>query len=128
MLYTVDTDKTPEQAGKDLEAAAGRHGFGVLAVHDLQASMAKRNIAFSKACRIYEVCQPEQAKRVLEADLSIATALPCRVAVYAGARGTTLAMIKPTVLLQLFGRPELQATAADVERTMVAIMDEAARP
>ncbi len=126
MLYTVQSNKSPEQAGKDLETAAVRHGFGVLAVHDLQASMAKRNLAFAKACRVYEVCQPAQAKRVLEANLAIATALPCRVAVYEGPHGTTLAMIKPTALLRLFNQPGLEATAAEVERAMVAIMDEAA--
>ncbi len=128
MLYTVSTDKTPEQAGKDLEAAASRHQFGVLAVHDLQASMAKHNLAFPNACRIYEVCQPQQAKRVLEANLAMATVLPCRIAVYTQAHRTTLAMIKPTALLSLFHEPGLDATAREVEQEMTAIMDEAARP
>ena len=38
MLYTVRTNHTPEQVGRRLEAAAQRHRFGVLAIHDLQAS------------------------------------------------------------------------------------------
>lgn len=32
MLYTVQTTKSPEQAGTALEAAVKRHQFGVLAV------------------------------------------------------------------------------------------------
>ena len=125
MLYTVHTEKTPEQAGKDLEAAVGRHKFGVLAVHDLQASMAKHGLTFDRACRIYEVCQPQRAKAVLEADTSIATALPCRIAVYQDRERTTLAMIKPSRLLALFEQPALEPIAQEVERELVAIMDEA---
>mgnify|MGYP001608627337 CR=1 FL=1 len=125
MLYTVKTNKTPEQAGADLTAAVARHKFGVLAVHDLQASMAKHGLTFGKPCRIYEVCQPQQAKKVLEADTAIATALPCRIAVYTEDGQTVLSMIKPTVLLALFHQPGLAATAQEVEGELTAIMDEA---
>jgi len=127
MLYTVQTSKAVEQAGQDLEAAGKRHQFGVLAVHDLQASMAKHGLMFPKPCRIYEVCQPQQAQRVLEANTAIATALPCRIAVYTEGGRTTLAMIRPTVLLGLFNEPRLKSIACEVEQELVAIMDEAAK-
>lgn len=126
MLYTVKTEKAPDEAGKDLEAAAARHKFGVMAVHDLQASMAKHGLTFGRVCKIYEVCQPHQAKKVLEANTAIATALPCRIAVYKEGDRTILAMIKPTALLGLFQEPSLEATACEVERELTAIMDEAA--
>jgi Cd2+/Zn2+-exporting ATPase len=126
-LYTVHTKKPPERVGADLEAAVKRHQFGVLAVHDLQTSMAKHGLTFGKHCRIYEVCQPQQAKKVLEADTSIATALPCRIAVYTDGGQTTMSMIKPTVLLGLFEQPGLTATAQAVERELTAIMEEASQ-
>ncbi len=126
MLYTIQTQQSPEQAGAALEAAAKRHQFGVLAVHDLQASMAKHGLTFPKPCLIYEVCQPAQAKQVLEANTAIATALPCRIAVYAETNHTTLAMIRPTVLLGLFREPTLQPIAHAVEQALMAIMNEAA--
>lgn len=127
MLYTAQTTMSPEQAGVALEAAVKRHQFGVLAVHDLQASMAKHGLTFPTPCRIYEVCQPQQAKQVLETNMAIATALPCRIAVYTERNQTTLAMIRPTTLLGLFNEPGLQATACEVEREIIAIMDEAIR-
>lgn len=127
MLYTVKTNKTPEQAGADLTAAVARHKFGVLAVHDLQASMAKHGLTFGKPCRIYEVCQPQQAKKVLETDTAIATALPCRIAVYTEGSQTVLSMVKPTILLALFHQPSLETIATDVEGELIAIMDEAVR-
>jgi uncharacterized protein (DUF302 family) len=44
--------------------------------------MAKKGVEFSKECLTYEVCNPFQAKKVLEANPSISTALPCRIAVF----------------------------------------------
>ena len=128
MLYTIQTPQSPEQAGAALEAAATRRQFGVLAVHDLQASMAKHGLTFPKACRIYEVCQPQQAQKVLEANTSIATALPCRIAVYQEGQGTILAMIRPTLLLGLFQEPALASIAQDVERALIGMMEEVAHP
>ncbi len=82
MLYVLESTKSVEQVGKALEEAVARYKFGVLQVHDLRASMAKKGVEFARECRIYEICNPYQAKRVLEQDMEISTALPCRIAVY----------------------------------------------
>ena len=82
MLYVKEAQGTVEAAGKRLEEAVKAHKFGVIGVIDLKGKMAEKGIAFGNACKIYEVCNPMQAKRVLEMDMSIATALPCRIAVY----------------------------------------------
>jgi uncharacterized protein (DUF302 family) len=89
--------------------------------------MAEKGVAFARECRIFEVCNPHQAKKVLEANLAISTALPCRISVYEEGGITKLATIKPTALTALYPTPELQAVAEDVETTLERIMAEAAR-
>ena len=126
MLYELTTKKTPQEAGKSLETAAQKHQFGVLALHDLRATMAKKGVAFSKACLVYEVCNPFQAKKVLDADTSISTALPCRISVFEEGDHTKLSTIRPTALLSLFGNKELAPVAQEVEETIIAMMKEAA--
>lgn len=74
-----------------------------------------------------EVCNPHQAKRVLEANLEISTALPCRISVYEEAGRTRLATLKPTAVIGLFSNPELRGVAEEVEATLARIMEEAAR-
>ncbi len=69
MLLIVESKKPLEQVARDLEEAVTRHKFGVLGVHDLKATMAKKSVAFARECRIYEVCNPHQAKKVLETEL-----------------------------------------------------------
>ena len=127
MLRIVESKKKLTELAADLERAVIAHKFGVLGVHDLRAKMAEKGVAFARECRVFEVCNPHQAKKVLEANLEISTALPCRISVYEEGGKTRLATIKPTALIGLFPNPELKGVAQEVETTLLLIMDEAAR-
>ena len=127
MLHILETKKSLANVVRDLEQAVARHKFGVLGVHDLKAKMAEKGVPFSRECRIFEVCNPHQAKTVLEANLEISTALPCRISVYEEGERTKLATIKPTAMIGLYATPGLQGVAKEVEATLEAIMAEAAR-
>lgn len=126
MLYRVKSTKKLSDVARDLEAACQKNKFGVLTVHDLKAKMNEKGVDFDRECLIFEVCNPHQAKRVLEQNAEISTALPCRISVYREGDGVTLATIKPTALLEMFREAGLQPVAEEVERTIVNIMQEAA--
>ena len=126
MLYKIHTRKNLIEVAQGLEAAAQKHKFGILGVHDLKAKLAEKGVEFDRDCRVFEVCNPHQAKKVLEANAEISTALPCRISVYQEGDGVTLATLRPTALLGMFGTPGLQAVAQEVEETLVAMMQEAA--
>jgi uncharacterized protein (DUF302 family) len=126
MLYRVESRKTLAEIASGLEAAAQRHKFGVIAVHDLKAKMKEKGVEFERECLIYEVCNPHQAKMVLEANAEISTVLPCRISVYSEGAGLTLATLRPTALIDLFQTPALRAVAQEVEEIIVQMMNEAA--
>lgn len=126
MLYRVKSRKTLGEVASGLEAAAERHKFGVIAVHDLKAKMNEKGVDFDHECLIYEVCNPHQAKKVLEANAEVSTALPCRISVYSEGTGLTLATLRPTALIDLFKTPALRAVAQEVEEVVVQMMNEAA--
>jgi uncharacterized protein (DUF302 family) len=88
--------------------------------------MTKKGVEFQPECLIFEVCQPQQAKRVLDQNMSISTALPCRISIYEEGGKTILATLKPTTLLAMFNAPHLEGVALEVEHTIVKIMKEAA--
>jgi len=67
--------------------------------------MAKKRVEFGRECLIFEVCQPQQAKKVLEENMSISTVLPSRISLYEERGKTILATLKPTALLTLFNVP-----------------------
>jgi len=127
ILFIVESTKPLDRLTADLEQAVSRHKFGVLGVHNLKETMAKKGVPFQRECRIFEVCNPHQAKKVLEANLEISTALPCRISLYEEGGVRKLATIKPTTLIGLYSTPGLKAVAQEVEATLEAIMAEAAR-
>ena len=109
------TAKDLESVARTLESASQNHRFGILGVHDLQAKLKEKGVNFGGDCLIYEVCNPLQAKKVLEANPEISTALPCRISVYRSDGKVTLATIRPTAMIDMFNTPELQTVAAEVE-------------
>ena len=126
MYYTVDSNKSFEQAAVDLEAAVKRHGFGLLHVHDLAATLRGKGFAFGNECRVFEVCNPAQAARVMSADMRLNMALPCRISVYTDGGRTRLGMIRPVPMLAaLSDDPGLAQIAREVEASTVKMIDEA---
>jgi len=126
MLYEVTSRKSREQIDQGLRDAAARHKFGIITTHDLKETMKNKGVDFDGECLIYEVCNPHQAKKVLEANGSVSTALPCRISVYRSGDDYKLATILPTALMKMFEIPELEPVAREVEGVIKAMMDEAA--
>ncbi len=125
-FHIVETDKNVDQAVADLTAAAAERGYGVLHVHDLRAKMAEKGVAFPCECRVLEVCNPRQAAAVLEADMRISLALPCRVCVFEQDGRTRIGALRPAEALAVFSPDaELREAAAQVERDVLAMIEAA---
>ena len=125
MLFKLSTDKTVSEVSAALENATKANHFGVMHVHNLKETMAKKGVEFGRECLIFEVCQPQQAKKVLDENMSVSTALPCRISLYEENGKRVLATLKPTALLAMFDVPQLKPVAQEVEETIVKIMKEA---
>ena len=126
MYYTVETSKSFNQASADLEAAVLGHGFGVLHVHDLGATLRSKGIAFAEECKIFEVCNPAQAAKVLAADMRLNMALPCRISVYTEKNKTKIGLIKPVQMLAALSQdPALTQVAKEVEEETIQMVDAA---
>ena len=126
MLIKLSTNKTVTEAAAGLQIAVQANHIGVLQVHNLKETMTKKGVEFARECLIFEVCQPQQAKKVLEQNMSVSTALPCRITVYEEGGKTILATLKPTTLLALFNTPQLKGAAQEMEDAIIKIMKEAA--
>ena len=126
MLVKSSTNKTVSQTAVALHAAAQANHFGVMHIHNLQETMAKKGVVFDHECLVFEVCHPHLAKKVLDQNMSVSTALPCRISIYEEGGNTVLATVKPTTLLAMFDTPQLKDVAQEVEDAIVRMMEEAA--
>jgi uncharacterized protein (DUF302 family) len=126
MYYIVDTPKPFEQAAAALDAAVKAHGFGVLHVHDLGNTLRSKGQPFTEQCKVFEVCNPAQASKVLAADMRLNMALPCRISVFTENGRTRIGMIRPAQLLAPLSQdPSLAKVAAEVEQATIRMIDEA---
>lgn len=127
MYYILETEKTFEQAAADLELAVKRHHYGVLHVHDLGATLRSKGIAFDEECKVFEVCNPGQAAKVLLTDMRLNMALPCRISVFSDQGKIKIGLIKPIQLLSSLSTDNaLLLVAKEVEEQTIQMVNEAA--
>jgi len=126
MYYTIQTNKSFKQASTDLESAVTRHGFGVMHVHDLGTTLRSKGIAFAEECKVFEVCNPQQAAKVLAIDMRLNMALPCRISVFTEKGQTKIGLIKPLQMLSALSQDAaLVQIAKEVEEKTIQMVDEA---
>ncbi len=127
MYYVVETTKSFDKATEDLDAAVKAHQFGVMHIHDIANTLRSKGVEFAEQCKVFEVCNPHQAAKVMAADMSMNMALPCRISVYTEKGKTLIGMISPEAMLGMLSKdPALAAIAAEVEAATIKMIDEAA--
>lgn len=127
MKYIVTSTKNVEQAAIDLESAVKKHKFGVLYALNLRQTLHDKGFELANDCLVFDVCNPQKAKDVLDMDMSMNLALPCRISVYSENQQTYIGMISPKAMLAMLSdSAELATAASEVESTLQTIINEAA--
>ncbi|HED64850.1 MAG TPA: DUF302 domain-containing protein [Planctomycetes bacterium] len=125
-LYSRKASGSIDEVIARLESAVSERKYGLLGSINLREKMNAKGVPFDAECRVFEVCNPQIAKGVLETEMSISTVLPCRISVFERDGGLEVAMLRPSTLLASFQRPDLAEHAGTVEDDMIAIIDAAA--
>ena len=122
----VASSRPLEEVCRRLEKSVAEYRFGVLHVYDVRRTLQEKGVSFEREVRIFDVCNPQQAKIVLDKEPMMSAALPCAISVYADGPGTKLAFLRPSVMLGLFGVTGLDKVASEVERAVTDIVKTAA--
>lgn len=118
--YTVETDKTVDDAVEALEVALKERKFGVLWKLDMTQTLQSKGIeGFDTQYRILEVCSPQTAYEVLSLNLKTGYFLPCKMVVYERAGKTQIGVTRPTTLIGLIDDNQLNSYAETVEKTLI---------
>ena len=126
MYYIVDSEKSFEDAVEDLNKAVKDNGFGVLHIHDLGNTLRSKGVDFGENCKVFEVCNPVQAAKVLETDMRLNMVLPCRISVFTEDNKTKIGLIKPEQMLSVLSKDEsLIQVSKEVEEKTKQMVDEA---
>lgn len=123
--YKVATNKSFETAVEDLKTSLGKYNFGVLWELNFKEKLKEKGLEFDKNFKVLEVCNPKKAKEVLDKYIEAGYFLPCKMVVYENNGSVFIGMLKPTSLIGMIDNDELSGIAADVEKELMASIDEA---
>lgn len=126
MTYSKSTSRSVAEVESRLRDAAARHKFGILGVQDLEQILRSKGFDLGHECRIVDVCNPQAASKALTLEMRVSTVLPCRISIFSDSEGCTVATVKPTDLLRATGLSGVEQLAAEIERELIAMIDEAA--
>lgn len=121
--YTVSTNKTVEQAIVDLTENLKKEQFGVLWQLDMKEKLHEKDVELNMQYHILEVCNPNEAQKVLSENPLVGYFLPCKLAVYDEGGSTKIGMPKPTALIGLVENEELMKIASDIEQRLITCID-----
>ncbi|MGB3367780.1 MAG: DUF302 domain-containing protein [Acidaminobacteraceae bacterium] len=118
IVYEKSTNKNLNDAIESLENNLKENGFGVLWQLNFKEKLQEKGLEFKEDFVILEVCNPKQAKEVLEKNIHIGYVLPCKMVVRSENDKVYIGMTSPEALIGLFESPELIEVAKSVEETL----------
>ncbi|MBB6453148.1 uncharacterized protein (DUF302 family) [Salirhabdus euzebyi] len=121
--YTVETNKSVEDALQLLEESLKEEKFGVLWQFDIRAKLQEKGLEFNQPYLVLEVCNPHEAQRVLSQNQMVGYFLPCKIVIYEDNGKTKIGMPKPTALIQMVNDETIKELAGDIEKRLIACID-----
>ncbi|KMY52560.1 hypothetical protein AC623_20480 [Bacillus sp. FJAT-27231] len=121
--YTKEVSISVEEAITKLEESLKSEKFGVLWQFDIKDKLQEKGLEFDKRFMVLEVCNPHEAKRVLEEESLAGYFLPCKIVVYEESGQTKIGMPKPTALITMLENQKLKEVAADIEKRLIGCID-----
>jgi len=121
--YSVTTQMTYEQAKTMLEAKLSEAKFGVLCKLDLPEKFREKGLQYDRKFTIFEVCNPNEAIKVLTVDPRVAYFLPCKIVVHEKDGMAIIGMIRPTSMIIEMHNHDLDAIALQIEEKLTNVMD-----
>jgi uncharacterized protein (DUF302 family) len=100
--------------------------FGILWELDLKDKINSKGIEFENDYLIFEICNPQMAKEILNIDLDIGIFLPCKIVVYTENSETIIGMAKPTMLVDLVDA-SARKIAVGLENELKKLIDTVAK-
>ena len=121
--HTVKTEKNIDKVIEDLTENLKEISFGVLEVLDFKKIISDKGLDLANNYKLMEVCHPNLAKQVLEANPDLGLLLPCTIAVYQKDDENYISLAKPTSLLEMASDKNLQISGEEIENNLIRIIE-----
>ncbi len=121
LAYRLESDKPFETVVENLERLSPEHQFRVLAVHDVQKTLAEKGFE-REPLTIIEICNAGFAHQALQKEIDVALFMPCKFTVYHAGNKTVVTLNRPTMIAEMLPGAGLEELAGQVEETLKKVM------
>lgn len=122
LVYEMETSKSVSDAVLAVKESLKDHGFGVLWELDFKTTLENKGIEFNEDYIVLEVCDPKQAKNILDLEMQAGYVLPCKMAVRSENGRTYIGITSPKTLLRFYESKELDSIGELVESTLREVL------
>jgi uncharacterized protein (DUF302 family) len=123
--YTVDSQKSMDEAISAIEEVLKEEKFGVLWRFNIKEKLQEKGVELDKEFVVLEVCNPYEAKRVLSENSLVGYFLPCKIVIYEEESVTKIGMPKPSALISMVPSDNLAEIAKDIENRLINCLEKA---
>lgn len=121
--YQLRSDKSFDEVAANLERLSPENQFRVLAVHDVQATLAEKGFERGPL-KIIEICNAGFAHEATKKDINVALFMPCKFTVHTDGDQTVVTLARPTMIAEMLPDAGLNELAETVEETLKKVMTE----
>lgn len=123
LAYVVESEKSIEVVSGNLDKASPEHNFRVLAIHNVQATLADKGFKI-EPLKIYEVCNAGFAFKALSKDINASMFMPCKIVLHQEGKKTVITLVRPGMISTMLPDSGLNELASEVEKQLMALVDE----
>ena len=121
LAYRLESEKPFETVAENLEKLTPEHQFRVLAVHDVQKTLAEKGFERGPL-KIIEVCNAGFAHKALQKSVDVSLFMPCKLSIYTEGNKTVVTLARPTMIAEMLPEAGLEELAGQVEETLKKVM------
>lgn len=121
--YEKRVNKSFDDAVNSLKKNLEENKFGVLWELNFKDKLKEKGLDFDTNFKIFEVCNPVQAKEVLSRNIEVGYFLPCKMVVYEKEDSVFSGMMNPVELIGMLGHQDLVSVAKEVESVLTKVVD-----
>jgi len=122
LAYKVETGKSFDEVSENIEKIFPQRGFRVLAVHNVKETLAEKGFVI-EPLKIFEVCNAGFAYKAIRKDVNVAMFMPCKVIIHPDKNGTSITLMRPSLISEMLPQSDLGDLAAEVEKQLIGIID-----
>jgi len=122
LSYSVSSNKSFDELSALLEKTSPEMGFRVLAVHNVQETLAGKGFEI-EPLKIFEVCNAGFADKALGNDINVAMFMPCKIVLRPENEKTRMTLVRPSMIAEMLPDAGLGELAGQVEKQLIEIMD-----